>query len=207
MVRDSFSAANKIREIPKELFDEGYRFVSLDVISLFTSVPLNKTIYIILDHIYNKKLLNTNIKKCTMKKLLKDCCTKNALTFNNVIYKQIDCVSMGSCLGPVLANIIMTELETVTVDKFFEENLLKFYIHYMDDNLALIKESDINTVLHKLNSFHLNLKFTVDKFDDGIVHYLDIKVIDDETDIYYKNTHTSQYMHFSTFPPWRIKTA
>ena len=134
-------------------------------------MPLNKTINIILDCIYNKELLNTNIKKGTTKKLLKDCCTKNALTFNNVIYEQTDSVSMGSCLGPALANIIMTELETVIVDKLFEENLLKFYIHYMDDTLALIKESDISTVLHKLNSFHPNVKFTVDKFDDGIVHY------------------------------------
>ena len=110
-------------------------------------------------------------------------------------------------LAPVLANIIMTELEPVIVDKLFEENLLKFYIRYRDDILALIKESDINTVLHKLNSFHPNLKFAVDKFDDGIVHYLDIKIIDNETYIYYKNTHTGQYMHFSTFAQWRIKTA
>ena len=72
MVRDSFSAANKIREIPKEIFDDGYRFVSFDVESLFKSVPLNKTINIILDCVYNKKLLNTNIKKQAMKKLLKD---------------------------------------------------------------------------------------------------------------------------------------
>ena len=142
-----------------------------------------------------------------MKKLLKGCCTKNALTFNNVIYEQIDSVSMGSCLGPVLANIIMTELETVIVDKLFEENLLNFYIRYMDDTLVLIKESGINTVLHKLNSFHPNLKFTVNKFDDGIVHYLDIRIIDNQTDIYYKNTHSGQCVNFSTFAPWRIKAA
>ena len=115
---------------------------------------------------------------------VKDCYTKNALTFNNVIYEQIDSVSMGSCLSPVLVNIIMTELETVTVDKLFKENLLKFYTCYMDDILALIKESDISTALHKLNSFHPNLKFTVGKFDDGIVHYLDNKIIGNETDIY-----------------------
>ena len=47
-----------------------------------------------------------------MKKLLKDCCTKNALTFKKVIYEQIDSVSIRSCLGPVLANIFMAELET-----------------------------------------------------------------------------------------------
>ena len=74
-----------------------------------------------------------------MKKLLKDCCTKNAFSLSNTIYEQIDDVSMGSCLGPVLANIIMTELETVIVDKLFAANLLKFYIRYVDDTLALIK--------------------------------------------------------------------
>ena len=97
---------------------------------------------------------------------------------------------MVSCLRPVLANIIMTELETVIFDKLFAANLLKFYIRYLDDNLALIKESDVKIVLKKLNSFHPSLKFTVDTFDDGIVHYLDIKIVDNETHIYLKDPHT-----------------
>ena len=58
----------------------------------------------------------------------------------------------------------MTELETVIVDKLFTANLLKFYIPYVDDTLALIKESDINIVLKKLNSSQPSLKFTVDKW-------------------------------------------
>ena len=52
VAKDSFLAANKIREIPKELFDHGYQFVSFDVESLFTWEPLCKTINIILDQIY-----------------------------------------------------------------------------------------------------------------------------------------------------------
>ena len=47
VVKDSFIAANMIREIPKELFDQGYRFFSFDVESLFTLVSLSKTINII----------------------------------------------------------------------------------------------------------------------------------------------------------------
>ena len=78
---------------------------------------------------------------------MKDCCTKSVFSFNNTIYEQIYGVSMGSCLGPVLANIIMTELETVIVDKLFAANLLKFYICYVDDTSALIKVSDINIIL------------------------------------------------------------
>ena len=88
-----------IKEIPKELFGQGYRFVSFNVESLFTSVPLSKTINIILDWIYNKKLLKTNIKKRTMKKFLEDCCSKNVFSFNDTIYEQIDGVSMESWLG------------------------------------------------------------------------------------------------------------
>ena len=147
VVKDSFAAANKIREISKELFDHGYRFVSFDVESLFTSIPLSKTINIILDRIYNKKPLKTNIEKRTMKKFLTDCCTKNTFSFNNTIYEQIDGISIGLCLGLLLANIIMTELETVIVDKLFTANLLKFYICYVDDTSALIKVSDINIIL------------------------------------------------------------
>ena len=90
----------------------------------------------------------------------------------------------------------MTELENVIVDKVFAVNLLKFYIRYVDDTWALIKESDINIVLKKLNSFHPRLKFTVDKFDDGIVHYLDIKLVDNENDIYLKDTHRSVHAFF-----------
>ena len=73
---DSFDAANRIQNIPEHLFRDGYHFVSFDVKSLFTNVPLKKTINIILDRIYNKNLINTSLKKRTLKKLLLDCCTK-----------------------------------------------------------------------------------------------------------------------------------
>ena len=61
IVQDSFCAFKKIRKIPKELFEDGYRFVSFDAVSLFTNIPLSKTISNILDRIYNQNLLRTNI--------------------------------------------------------------------------------------------------------------------------------------------------
>ena len=43
-------------------------------------------------------------------------CTKNVhFTFNNDIYKQTDGVALGSPLDPVLAGIIMVELENTVV--------------------------------------------------------------------------------------------
>ena len=35
VVQDSFFGAKKVREIPKEVFEDGYRFVSIDVEFLF----------------------------------------------------------------------------------------------------------------------------------------------------------------------------
>ena len=115
-LKDSFEAAEKIRAIPDNLYDEGYQLVSFDVKSLFTNVPLNKTIDVILDRVYTKKLITTKLKKRTLKKLITDTCQKTAFLCNNVIYEQKDGVSMGASLGPVLANIIMTELEHGVVD-------------------------------------------------------------------------------------------
>ena len=38
-VKGIFQVANKIRSIPPELFEQGYRYYSLDGVSLFTNVP------------------------------------------------------------------------------------------------------------------------------------------------------------------------
>ena len=66
---------------------------------------------------------------------------------------------------------------------------------YGDDSLALIKESNADNISSKPNCFHPSLNFIVGNFDDGAVHYLDFKIIDNETDIYYKDTHTYCSIH------------
>ena len=46
----------------------------------------------------------------TLKKLILDCCCKTIFSYNGNFYKQVDGVSIGISLGPVLSNIVMTEL-------------------------------------------------------------------------------------------------
>ena len=75
---------------------------------------------------------------------------------------------------------------------------------YVDDTLVFMKVSDIPFVLNKFNSFDKNLKFTVDTFDSGNVHFLDLEISQSGIDIYRKPTHTGQYTHFDT---WARKTA
>ena len=85
--------------------------ISLDVKSLLTNVPLEETIDIILNKIYDEKKIETNIPRNIMKDLLY-LCTKHAhFTYGGENYIQIDGVVMGSPLGPLLANILMISLE------------------------------------------------------------------------------------------------
>ena len=87
-------------------------------------------------------------------------CTKNVpFTFNNEIYQQRDDVAMRSPLGPVLAEIIMVELENSIVSKL--NSHLQFWKRYVDDTLTIFKEGSTNHVLQQLNSFHLNIQFTI----------------------------------------------
>ena len=53
MVKDSFDASKKIKSIPQDILDERYRFASFDVGSLFRNAPLQQTIKLILDRVYN----------------------------------------------------------------------------------------------------------------------------------------------------------
>ena len=92
-VEDSFEATKHIKATPPELFNEGCKFISFNVTSLFTNSPLNRTVNIILKQIY---VIPTTLTNYKMKKLILDACTKTVFSFNRKFYKQIDIVSMGS---------------------------------------------------------------------------------------------------------------
>ena len=99
-----------------------YVFVSLDVVSIFTNVTLKKTVDIILKRIYTGKEITTTLKKRSSKKLILGTCQGTVFSFNGKMYEKTDGVTMGGSLGPVLANIIMTECEKVIVKQLIENN-------------------------------------------------------------------------------------
>ena len=58
------------------MFDQGYQYFSFDGMSFFISVPLTKTISAIINRVYKDNIIETKLKKNTLKKLIKDLCTK-----------------------------------------------------------------------------------------------------------------------------------
>ena len=52
-------------------------------------------------------------------------------SFNNVMYKQVDCVTMGSSLDPVLANICVGHCESRIDDSLWPD----LYVRFVEDSL------------------------------------------------------------------------
>ena len=119
-----------------------------------------------MNRVYSENKISTTLSKRSLKKLLLNACTKTAFSFSKKLYEQINRVSVGSPLCPLMANVMMTELERRVVKDLFNKGYLKLYIRYMDDRLVLMKKSDVTIVLQALNGFHKNLTFTVDTSDD-----------------------------------------
>ena len=81
----------------------GKFLISYDVTSLFTNIPLQETIDIAINLIFNHNP-NLNI---TEKGLFLFATSQTPFLFNGKVYNQIDGVAIGSPLASVLANIFM----------------------------------------------------------------------------------------------------
>ena len=158
--------------------------------SLFNNVPIKRTVDIILRRIYQDRVISTNLKKRTLMKLMLDTCTKTVFSFNNKFYQQKDRVSTGSSLGPVLANIIMTELEDVIIKPLIADGTIKFYSRFVDDTLLVMKAENVSQVHKALNKFDNNLRFTVDMFQNEIPDILGLELSPDGITIFRKDTNT-----------------
>ena len=90
---------------------------SFDVSSLFTNVPLDKTIAICADALYNIPDSQPCIRKEVFVELLPSATSTVEFSFDNTIYRQIDGVAMGLPLCPALANIFVGYYE----EKLFSE--------------------------------------------------------------------------------------
>ena len=165
---------------------------SLDVESLFTNVPIDPTIEIILQHVYsNSTLPPPKIPKQILKNFL-EICTKEApfRCPEGKMYLQVEGVAMGSPLGPTFANYYMGNLEKVTFKE--PSNKPHLYARYMDDTFIQVHtEAEI---LNLRENFQRNsvLNFTYELSQNKKLPFLDVLVDNSghkfKTSVYHKPT-------------------
>ena len=131
--------------------------VSLDVVSLFTNIPINLALQV-LDRRWEEIKIHTNIDRNDFLHAVSFVLESNVFLFNETYYKQVFGTAMGSPISPVIANIVMEELETVSLSKV-HFNLI-FYKRYVDDIITCLRLEDLQILLDTFNSFHARLQFT-----------------------------------------------
>ena len=128
-------------------------------------------------------------------------------SFEDVRYRQVDGVAMGSPLGPVLANIFVGYCETLIP----EGKLPPLYCRYVDDSFSCFaSKSDSFVFLDVLNNLQPSLKFTCEFEECGRLPFLDVLVEKSVeggvlTTVYRKPTFTGLYIVWGPFVPSRIK--
>ena len=157
-ISDSFTFAKTMQNFD---IDPNAFMCSFDVSSLFTNVPLDETLKICSEALYDQSDSQPLIPKDVFVELMKSATSSVEFSFNNTIYKQTDGVAMGSPLGPVLANIFVRYYE----EKLFPETQKPpTYFRYVNDTFAIFDhEAEANKFLTKLNCLHPFLKFTINQ--------------------------------------------
>ena len=114
---------------------------------------------------------------------------------------------MGSSLGPVLANTIMTELEDVIIKPLIADGTIKFQSRFVDDTLLVMKPGNVSQVQKALNKFDSKLRFIADIFQNEVPHFLDLELSPDGIAIFRKDTNTGLYVNFASFVPWTCRNS
>ena len=191
--------------------DKEYDMVSFDVSNLFTNVPLEFTIDLVLKKVYNKKMVKTKLKRNELRELLMMCTKELHFVFNGKTYQQKDGVCMGSPLGPVLANVFMVHLEETIAPKL--QTSMPTWIRYVDDTFTLVQKGKLEEIIATLNNFHPNIKFTHEFEQNNEIPFLDVLVKKEDngelqTGVYRKETNKSIYIHWNSHAPkqWKIGT-
>lgn len=199
--KDSFT----LKEILNNtIIPNDYVLVSFDVTSLYTNIPLT----LVTKSLEKRNdLFNTKLNITEIKRAVNLIMNTTYFTFNEQIYKQISGLPMGSPLAPILSHLVMVDLEEECLSK------LKFnvplYKRYVDDIIIALPINEINSTLHIFNSYHPNLKFTIEHEINNSIAFLDLYLTRENNKIttnwYRKPTWSGRLINFFSHHPFRQK--
>jgi len=170
-IKDCWSFVNCLSGItvePNEIL------LSLDVTSLFTNIPKELVVRVI----ENRWFLiqkNTKLSLSQFVSAIDLLLSSTGFAFNQRYYEQIYGSPMGSPLSPILADMIVEDLETASIGKL-DFNVHVFY-RYVDDIFMIIPKAKVDMMLTSFNSYHPRLKFTCETEKDNTLNFLNTSVI------------------------------
>ena len=193
------------------MVDSADKVVSFDVVSLYTNIPLDETIDIIVEALYAETSYSVPPVPQKVFKRLLQMATSGMFMYKDALFKQVDGVAMGSPLGPSLANFFLGHIEKTSV--FNNPDICpKLYLRYVDDIFAIFHPNTPHIPFFEhLNGLHKNLSFTAEEAEkDQPFPFLDISIkINSEnvdTWVFRKKTDTGLMLNFTAIVPntWKV---
>ena len=183
--------------------------VSFDVVSLFTSIPVNEALRVTNQRIQEDATLDdrTSLSPNNIMRLLEFTLNNSYFTANGEHYRQCFGCAMGSPVSAVLANLVMEEVEEKTIAT--APTKPKWWYRYVDDSHTCLKRDKVQEFHIHLNSINPHIQFTLEIEENNSLPFLDtlttrvnhhIKV-----EVYRKPTHTDRYLDFHSHHPIQHK--
>ena len=186
------------------------KLVGLDVVSLFTRVPVDEALAAARRALAKNPDLELPVPADAFMKLVEVCVRFGAFEFESEEYEQIDGLPMGPPLSGVLANLFMETLEADHYLGIVGSHAL--WIRYADDVTILIAVRVVTDELAaRLNAVHPRIQFTWEEEQDNQLAVLDVLIKRDSNHeprfaVYRKPTCKDDYIHYLSAHSEKVKS-
>lgn len=199
-----------IEQLEKYLWIEGYMWASLDVSSLYTSIPHQVGLSAVQHFLVKDGNVNSRQARFLVEGT-KFCLTHNYFTFLDQFYLQCKGTAMGANFAPGYANLTMGHWEELNIwsNNPYARHLI-FYGRYIDDILIIWDGGPdaFSSFVAHCNNNSMGLSFT-HVLDSEELVFLDLTLSHDATTIvtsnHVKPTGGNSYLHYTSchHPSWK----
>ena len=204
---DTFSFLNDLRTL--NFNTDNVFMASFDISSLFTNVPLDETIEIIIQKLFHKSTHYLRFSHVHLRSLLCFAVQNCPFLFNGCLYEQIDGVAMGWPLCSLFANIFLSYHEKNWLDNCSTSFKLLYFRRYVDDRFIIFRSQEhVQPFLDYLNRKHENINSSSELETNGSLPFLDVSIERSNgfsTSVYRKPTFIGLFTNFDSFIPLSFK--
>ena len=186
-------------------------FASLDVVSLFTNVPVKETLEVFRQLLCGDDSLSERTPFSVEEILDLSSFVLSSCYFRHFdgLFQQNEGATMGSSLGPVAANLFMAHLETLAFQMALDCDLKvpSLWLRFVDDVLIFWphSEEELLSFVNFVNEMRPSIHFNLDQQTDGQLPFLDVCIHYSGSEVsfsvYRKPTHTDLYLRRDSAHP------
>ncbi|XP_062714289.1 uncharacterized protein LOC134291043 [Aedes albopictus] len=203
-IQDSYSFCEFINGVT---LPEKHVLISLDVKSLFTSIPRTLVINNIIMR-WDTIRSNTNICLDLFLEIVDFCMSSSYCKFNGQHYLQVSGTAMGNPVSPALADLVMESLLDTVLQKL--DFPLPFIRKYVDDLIMAIPLNKLQHIMDIFNSYDIHIQFTYELEVENCLPFLDMLLTRHDnqkvtTRWYQKPIASGRFLNFHSFHPMNQK--